>query len=88
MRYPVTGAGQLVGSGGAYQLSGASARRRGAICEGSRVYLLALDESGTHGTAPVLVVAGLAAHELDIRRLHASLDAVMVKHLSPVPLQN
>jgi len=50
------------------------------------VYLLALDESGTHGTARVLVIAGLAVHEHDVRPMHAALDAVLAKHLGPLAL--
>lgn len=50
------------------------------------MYLLALDESGTHGTASCLVIAGLAVHELDARPLADVLEAVLAKHLSPLGL--
>lgn len=56
--------------------------------EGSQVYLLALDESGTHGTASCLVIAGLAIHELDARPLADVLEAVLAKHLSPLGLDS
>lgn len=46
------------------------------------MYALALDESGTHNAAPVLVIAGLAVHESDIRRLEDDLQAVIDTHLS------
>lgn len=47
------------------------------------MYLLALDESGTHGNAPVMIVGGLAVHESTVRALHAALDAVLARHLPP-----
>jgi len=50
------------------------------------VYLLAIDESGTHGTAAALIIAGVAVHEHDIRPLHAALDAVLDTHLRPLGL--
>ena len=48
------------------------------------MYVLALDESGTHGTASCLVIAGLAVHELDVRPLEQSLDSVLAHHLEPL----
>ena len=86
MRYPAPGTGSLAGSGGAHQLSGASARGPEAAVGRASVYLLALDESGTHGTAPALIIAGLAVHEHDIRPLNVSLDAVLDRHLKPLGL--
>lgn len=50
------------------------------------MYLLALDESGTHGGSPVMIVGGLAIHERDARPLQTELDAVVHRHLSPLGL--
>jgi hypothetical protein len=50
------------------------------------LYVLALDESGTHGTASCLVIAGLALHELDVRPLEQQLDQVLAKYLDPLGL--
>ncbi|UOY03688.1 DUF3800 domain-containing protein [Blastococcus sp. PRF04-17] len=50
------------------------------------MYLLALDESGTHNEAPVLLLAGLAVHEADVRPLERALHAVVAKHLVPLRL--
>jgi Protein of unknown function (DUF3800) len=48
------------------------------------VYLLYLDESGTHAGAPVFVLAGLAIHENDVwylqRALHRQVAAVLRPH--------
>lgn len=51
-----------------------------------RVYVLALDESGTHYDAPVLLIAGLAVHEADVRAVERALHAVLVRHLGPLGL--
>lgn len=50
------------------------------------MYLLALDESGTHNDAPVLLLAGLAVHEADVRRLERALHGVVAHHLAPLGL--
>lgn len=48
------------------------------------MYLLYLDESGTHAAAPVFVLAGLAIHENDVwylqRRLHRQVAAALRPH--------
>lgn len=46
--------------------------------------MLALDESGTHGTASCLVIAGIAVHELDVRPLELSLEDVLARQLDPL----
>jgi hypothetical protein len=45
------------------------------------VYLLYLDESGTHGNSPVAVLGGLAVHEQDAWFLQKRLDAVLSRLL-------
>ncbi|WP_236833749.1 DUF3800 domain-containing protein [Blastococcus sp. KM273129] len=50
------------------------------------MYVLALDESGTHTGAPVLLLAGLAVHEADVRRLEHALHGVLARHLTPLGL--
>jgi hypothetical protein len=50
------------------------------------VYLLALDESGTHNGSPVVLIGGLAVHEADVRRVERDLHAVLNKHLVPLGL--
>jgi Protein of unknown function (DUF3800) len=47
------------------------------------VYLLYLDESGTHAGSPVFVLAGLALHEHDAWYLQRSLTAVLQAKLPP-----
>lgn len=56
------------------------------VGDGGSVYVLALDESGTHGTAPALVIAGVALHEQDLRPMEAALDAVVARHVAPLGL--
>lgn len=48
------------------------------------MYVLALDESGTHNEAPVLLLAGLAVHEADVRLLEQALRGVLIRHLQPL----
>lgn len=48
------------------------------------MYSLVLDESGTHAGAPVLLVAGVAVHETDVRQLEADIHAVLDHHLTPL----
>lgn len=50
------------------------------------MYLLALDESGVHNGAPVVLIGGLAVHEADVRRLERDLHNVLNKHLVPLKL--
>jgi hypothetical protein len=45
------------------------------------VYLLYLDESGTHGGSPVFVLAGVAVHEQDAWHFQQRLDGVLATHL-------
>jgi Protein of unknown function (DUF3800) len=45
------------------------------------VYLLFLDESGTHEDSPVSIVAGIAVHEQDAWRLQNRLSAVLERGL-------
>lgn len=48
------------------------------------MYMLALDESGTHGGATSMLVGGIAVHEDDVAALRNSLTAVLAKHLTPL----
>ena len=50
------------------------------------MYSLALDESGTHQDAPVVVVGGIALHETDIDRLEKVVESVLSTHLVPLGL--
>lgn len=43
-------------------------------CSGFPLYLLFLDESGTHGGSPVFVLAGLAIHESDAQDLQRRVE--------------
>jgi len=45
------------------------------------MYLLYLDESGTHGGSPALVLAGLAIHEHDAAPLQWKLERVLARRL-------
>jgi hypothetical protein len=49
------------------------------------VYLLFVDESGTHGGSPVFVLGGAAIHEDDAQRLQRQLDDLVIEHLGRVP---
>lgn len=49
------------------------------------MYVLALDESGIHPGAKVMLVAGIAVHEADARRLERALHAVVVNNLAGLP---
>ncbi len=54
---------------------------------GVRMYLLFVDESGTHGDeSHAFVLGGLAIHEDDATRLQRDLDNVVIKHLERVPV--
>lgn len=50
------------------------------------MYSLVLDESGTHAGAPVLLVAGLAIHESDVRQLEENIHQVLDGLLRPLGL--
>ena len=50
------------------------------------MYLLFVDESGTHGGPHPFVLGGMAIHEDDATLLQKELDALVVKHLGRVPL--
>lgn len=52
----------------------------------SAVYLLFLDESGTHGGSPVFIVGGIALHEEDTRHLQGKLESFLTRKLSTPPL--
>ena len=45
------------------------------------VYLLYLDESGTHGGSPALILAGVAVHEQDAWYLQQRLEKVLTRKL-------
>lgn len=49
------------------------------------MYLLFVDESGTHGGSPVFVLGGAAIHEDDAHRLQRQLDDLVIAHLGRVP---
>lgn|GEM_PF-359415 len=50
------------------------------------MYLLFVDESGTHGGSPAFVLGGAAIHEDDAHTLQRILDQLVIKHLGRVPL--
>jgi len=50
------------------------------------LYLLFLDESGTHGGSPVFVLGGLAVHESDASHLQHKLESFLHGRLSGPPL--
>ena len=45
------------------------------------MYLCFVDESGTHGTSPVLVVGGIIIHEEDVWHLQQRLDSFLFRKL-------
>jgi len=51
------------------------------------MYLLFLDESGTHNS-PVFIVGGLAVHEEDVYYLHNALDGILLRHLTKFGLEH
>lgn len=55
------------------------------------LYLLFLDESGTHDDSPVTIVAGIAVHEQDAwhlqRRLSRVLEQKLPRHLDPLDFE-
>lgn len=52
------------------------------------MYLLFLDESGTHGGSPVFVLGGLAVHEHDAWFFQQRLEAMLSRHLTPLGLNS
>ncbi|WP_368086580.1 DUF3800 domain-containing protein [Leifsonia sp. CL154] len=54
--------------------------------QGPELYLLFVDESGTHGGADPFVLGGIAIHEDDAAVLQAHLDKLVIKHLGRVPV--
>ncbi|MGH3684609.1 MAG: DUF3800 domain-containing protein [Pseudonocardiaceae bacterium] len=65
------------------------ARRASGPCycsEGDVLYLLFVDESGTHGGDHPFVLGGLAIHEDDTSNLQRELDQLVISHLDVVPL--
>ncbi|STD71278.1 Protein of uncharacterised function (DUF3800) [Dermacoccus nishinomiyaensis] len=51
------------------------------------MYLMFVDESGTHGhDAHAFVLGGLALHENDAAQLQSVLDELVIKHLGRVPV--
>lgn len=52
----------------------------------STMYLLFLDESGTHGASPVFVLAGVAVHENDVWQLGQKIENSLHRVLTPLGL--
>jgi hypothetical protein len=50
-----------------------------------RVYLLFVDESGTHGGSHSFILGGIAVHEDDAQRLQTEIDAVIAQELGRIP---
>lgn len=50
------------------------------------MYLLFVDESGTHGGSHAFVLGGVAVHEDDAQNLQRQLDQLVIKHLGRVPV--
>lgn len=50
------------------------------------MYLLFLDESGTHGASPVFVLAGVAVHENDVWPLGQKIETGLHRVLTPLGL--
>lgn len=49
------------------------------------MYLLFVDESGTHGGSPVFVLGGVAIYEDDAQRLQVALDNLIATKLGRIP---
>jgi hypothetical protein len=49
------------------------------------LYLLFVDESGTHGGSHAFVLGGIAIHESEAQRLQKALDALVVEKLGRIP---
>lgn len=52
----------------------------------SRVYLLFVDESGTHGSSHAFVLGGAALHEGDAATLQLQLDNLVISRVGRVPV--
>lgn len=52
------------------------------------MYLLFLDESGTHSSSPAFILGGMAAHENDIWGLQRGLDQILLDNLTPLGLSH
>lgn len=50
------------------------------------MYLLFVDESGTHGDSHAFVLGGVALHEDDAARLQTALDELVIRHVGRVPV--
>lgn len=50
------------------------------------MYLLFVDESGTHGGSHAFILGGMAIHEDDAAQLQTDLDQLVIRHLGKVPL--
>lgn len=50
------------------------------------MYLLFVDESGTHGGSHAFVLGGIAIHERDAVRLQREVDKLVIKHLGTTPV--
>lgn len=53
--------------------------------KGTRMYLLFVDESGTHPGPHPFVLGGIAVHEDDAATLQKELDELVIKHLGRIP---
>ncbi|KAA1380487.1 DUF3800 domain-containing protein [Aeromicrobium fastidiosum] len=49
------------------------------------MYLLFVDESGTHGSSHSFVLGGVAIHEDDAQILQTALDKIVSQHLDRIP---
>lgn len=52
------------------------------------MYLLFLDESGTHDASPAFITGGLAVHEEDVYYLQQALEAILLRFLTPLGLEH
>lgn len=48
------------------------------------MYLMFLDESGTHASSPCLILAGFAIHEHDAHHLQRALNGILSRHLATI----
>lgn len=53
---------------------------------GLGLYLLFVDESGTHGGSHAFVLGGMAIHEADAAQMQTELDRLVIRHLGSVPV--
>ena len=66
------------------QLAERAPLRRGTNALRGILYLCFIDESGTHGGSPVLVVGGIIIHEEDACHLQQRLDSFLFNKLHPL----